>query len=124
LALGVPKVSIVHENLRFTSTESKRRYSNCSVLPTEDVIRSHGQGYSINYEKITINALWERLCWSLYVASTVRRVDLEAENYSSLFLKMLMESNLNVQSYIINFNMKNAELVSIICKMAEFMNQE
>jgi hypothetical protein len=57
---------------------------------SEDVRRSHGQGYSSYDEKITINALWERLCWSLYFALTVRRVDLEAENYLSLFLKMLM----------------------------------
>jgi hypothetical protein len=61
IALDVPKVNIVHENLRSTSTKSERRCTNCRVLRTEDIRRSHGQGYSIYFLKITINALWKRI---------------------------------------------------------------
>jgi hypothetical protein len=49
----------------------------------------------------------------LYFASTVIRVDLETENHSDFILKMLMESDPNVQSYIIGYDKKGAELASI-----------
>jgi hypothetical protein len=48
---------------------------------------------------------------------------LDVENYSGLFLKMLMESDPIVRFYIINFNVKGAKLASIICEMTEFLDR-
>jgi hypothetical protein len=58
---GMLKGSIANENLICLSTEGEREIFDYGVLPTEDVRRSHEQGSSIYYEKITNNALWERL---------------------------------------------------------------
>jgi hypothetical protein len=58
---SVLKVSIEGENSMRLPTEGERGIFDYGVLPTKDVRRSHGKGYSSCNEKITINALWERL---------------------------------------------------------------
>jgi hypothetical protein len=64
-----------------------RRYSNCSFLSTEDGRKPHGIGYRNLNGKIITNAIRGGLCRSSYFASTVKRVDLEAEkqNLSNLW---------------------------------------
>jgi hypothetical protein len=124
MALGVPEVDIVCENLRCTSTESERRSLNCSILPTEEVRMSHKHGYKVGNEEITEKLLWERLRWSLYFAFAVRRGELEAENYSSVILGVQMEGSWTRQSYLIDFKSDEEIIRSDCCRSVYCSNEK
>jgi hypothetical protein len=55
MTLSMPKVNVVHENLRCRSIESERGNSNCSILSTENVRRSCKHGYNVGNEKIILS---------------------------------------------------------------------
>jgi hypothetical protein len=66
------KINIVYGSLSFISTESERRYSNCSLLRTEDGRKPHGIGYSSLKQKITTDALWGGI-YRVYILHRLRK---------------------------------------------------